>query len=294
MPFSYAEMTVRNLGFLSASEQARLRDGVAFVCGTGGMGGACIMALARAGVGHLILADIDSFDVANLNRQVFAFSDTLGRPKAEATAEVLGRINPGIGLSVLGAEWTDQVQALVARAGVVVNGTDDLGASLLLYRTARAVGRTVIDAYAGPLPSVYVTRAGDIPHARRLRYLTEGTPWDQITPAQRRQALLAEALHVVVHSSSRHHVDMALVAEVIAGRRPRMSFAPMVITTGQLMAYEAIAALTGRKHGADSRGWFLNPYRGRVERPWPAPVAALLRPLVMRALVRMAGDGGGA
>lgn len=286
---TYAERTGRNIGFVTEAEQARLRAGRVFVCGTGGMGGACVMALARAGIGHLALADIDAFDVSNLNRQVFATLDTLGRPKAQATAEALLRINPDLGLTVLGAGWTGQAAALVAGADVVVNGTDDLGAALLLYRSARAAGRTVIDAYAAPLPSVYVTRPDDPPHEARLGYPTEGTAWDALTPDLRAAAFRKEIEWVLTHSSSRHHIDLTVVAEVVAGRRPRMSFAPMVVTTGQLMAWEAINAVLGRPRGADNRGWFLNPHRGRVERPLPAPVAALVRPFVRRALDRIAG-----
>jgi hypothetical protein len=285
--FSYAEMTGRNIGFVTAAEQARLRDGTVFVCGTGGMGGSCILALARVGLGHLILADIDSFDWSNLNRQVFAFTDTVGQPKAEATATVLARINPDLRVTVLGQDWPRHAEDAIRTSAVTVNGTDDLGASLHLYRTARSIGRAVVDAYAAPLPSVYVTQPRDLPHERRLGYPTEGTAWDALTADQRAEAFLGEALHVLMHSSSRHYLDPALVAEVVAGRRPRMSFAPMVITTGQLMAYEAINAVIGRPHGTDNRGWFLNPWRARAERPLPAPVAALLRPLVRRRLARM-------
>lgn len=63
-----------------------------------------------------------------------------------------------------------------------------------------------------------------------------------------------------------------------------MSFAPMVITTGQLMCYEAINGILGRPHGADNRGYFFNPYTGRTERPRPAFLTALMRPLVRRFL----------
>ena len=66
-----------------------------------------------------------------------------------------------------------------------------------------------------------------------------------------------------------------------------MSFAPMVITTGMMMAYEAIALVLGKRTGTDCRGWFFNPYRPAVERPLPAPVAALLKPFVVRALKQM-------
>lgn len=289
MSFSYDEMTGRNIGFVTPVEQAMLRAATVFVCGTGGMGGAAILSLARAGVGHFIIADIDAFDVSNINRQVFAFSDTTGRHKAEVTAEALARINPAAEVEVLKDDWPDHVKRAVAAAAVVINGTDDLGASLLLYRTARTEGRTVIDAYAAPLPSVYVTAPGDTPHEARLGYPTIGTEWDALTVAQREAAFLKEAEWVMIHSSSRNHVDLDLVGQVVAGTRPRMSFAPMVITTGQLMAWEAVNAILGRPRGADNRGWFFNPHRARVERPKPALLAAVLRPLLrayMRKLLR--------
>jgi len=287
--FTYAEMTRRNIGFVTQTEQDRLRGGHVFVCGTGGMGGACLMTLARVGLGRLTIADIDRFEVSNLNRQVFATMDTVGQDKARATAAALRAIDPELELTVLGPEWTDRAEDLIHDADIVVNGTDDLGASLLLYRTARAVGRSVIDAYAAPLPSIYVTAPGDTDHEARLRYPTVGTAWNALTDDQRAIAFLREAEWVVVNSSSRRYLDMDLVGQVVAGTRSRMSFAPMVVTTGQLMAGEAINAVTGRPRGADNRGWFLDPHRGRVEHPRSAAVAALMRPVVRRYLARLAG-----
>ncbi len=282
--FDYAEFTNRNIGFVTPDEQARLKDGIVFVCGTGGMGGACILGLVRAGVGRLIIADLDAFEVSNLNRQVFAFLHTVDRHKAEATAEIARQINPDIQVEVYGADWVDHVDDLIGQAAVVVNGTDDLGASLLLYRQARALGKAVIDAYASPLPSVYVTQPQHQPHEERLDYPTVGVPWDQITDDQRSEAFLKESEWVVIHSSSRQYIDLDIVGEVVAGTRSRMSFAPMVISTGQLMCYEAINAVLGRPPGTDNRGYFFNPYAARVERPKPRLLAALMRPVVRRFL----------
>ncbi|MFQ6547482.1 HesA/MoeB/ThiF family protein [Aestuariibius sp. 2305UL40-4] len=288
--FDYSEFTTRNLGFVTGDEQQMLRDGHVFVCGTGGMGGAAILALARAGVGRMTLSDIDSFEMSNLNRQVFAWTDTIGVHKAEATAEQLRRINPDIQLEVLHDNWADQVDRIVADAQVVINGTDDLGASLLLYRTAHRTGRPVIDSYASPLPSVYVTGPDEPAPELRLGYPTRDTAWNALTDAQRDAAFQAEAEYVLTHSSSAFHIDLALAGEVAAGRRSRMSFAPMVITSGMLMGYEAIAALIGRKTRTDCRGWFLNPYAARVERPRNPAIAALIRPIVRRKLKRMMAE----
>ncbi len=282
--FKYAEFTTRNIGFVTEAEQAKLRGATVFVCGTGGMGGACILGLVRAGVGRLIIADLDEFEVSNLNRQVFAFTQTMERHKAEATAEIARQINPEIEVEVHRGGWTDHVDALINRAVIVVNGTDDLGASLLLYRRARALGKSVIDAYASPLPSVYVTAPTDPAHEDRLQYSTAKTNWDKIMDDQRTDAFNKESEWVVIHSSSRNYIDLDIVGDVVAGKRSRMSFAPMVITTGQLMCYEVINAVLGRPHGTDNRGYFFNPYKARVERPKPAFIAALMRPIVRKFL----------
>src|SRR5438046_4766037 len=111
MRFDYAEMTRRNIGFVTEAEQERLASGRVFVCGTGGMGGACLQSLARAGVGAFEIADFDSFELSNLNRQVFATLQSLGRPKVEVTVERLREINPEIEVQAHGAEWLSQLGA---------------------------------------------------------------------------------------------------------------------------------------------------------------------------------------
>ena len=287
--FDYAEFTTRNLGFVTEAQQKALCEAHVFVCGTGGMGGAAILALARAGVGQMTICDIDTFEVSNLNRQVFCWLDTVDQHKAHATAEQLHRINPDLRLEVLEGDWTDHVDRIIGTAQVVINGTDDLGASLLLYRTARAQGRPVIDSYASPLPSVYLTRPGDPMPEERLGYPTIGRGWNDLNDDIRARAFQAEAEYVMVNSASAFHIDLDLAGEVAAGTRSRMSFAPMVITAGMLMGYEALNLITGTPSATDCRGWFLNPYRARVERPRTALVAAVLRPIVRRKLRQMMG-----
>jgi molybdopterin/thiamine biosynthesis adenylyltransferase len=254
------------------------------------MGGAAFMALARAGVGKFVIADIDRFEVSNLNRQVFAFADEVGREKAAVAAEAAKRINPTIEIEVLGENWTDELAAIAARCPVIVNGMDDIAAGVHLYRTAKRADATVIDAYMSPLPSVIVVRPHDPRPEERLGFPTTGKDWTDITEDDRRAAMRAEIEHVMLHSSSRNYVDLAIAGEVAAGRRSRMSFAPMVISTGMLMAYEAVALILGRTSGTDCRGWFLNPHRPAIERPRNALIAALMRPLVRRAIEQLTGS----
>ena len=64
------------------------------VFGLGGVGGHLCEALARAGVGELTVIDGDTVSASNVNRQIIATQDTVGRPKADVMAERILSINP--------------------------------------------------------------------------------------------------------------------------------------------------------------------------------------------------------
>lgn len=286
-PFSYDEFVTRNIGFVTPEDQQRLKQAHVFIPGVGGMGGAAFMALVRAGIGHFTIADIDTFEISNLNRQVFASLDTVGAHKAEAAAAAALRINPELDVQVKYDGWLNELDATLARHKVVVNGTDDAGASAFLYRRARDSGATVIDAYAATLPSVYVVRPNDPRPEDRLGYPTLNKDPRTLSNDERQQCLMKELEWALTHSSTYKYVDLSIAAELAAGKRKRFSFAPMVITTGMLMAYEAIRVILSQPGGADHRGYFFNPHTLRVERPLPAPIAAIKGALVRRFMRKM-------
>ncbi len=74
----------------------KLKKARVAVFGLGGVGGPAAEALARSGVGAIDLIDNDQVSLTNLNRQIIALHSTLGRPKAEVTAERLRDIHPDI------------------------------------------------------------------------------------------------------------------------------------------------------------------------------------------------------
>ena len=285
--FSYAEFTTRNMGFVSAAEQEKLHAARVLVIGVGGMGGAAVQSLARAGIGSFAMADIDTFEVSNLNRQVFANLDTVDQHKAEATATQLRRINPEITLEVAGADWMSRIDDLLRRYPVVINGMDDIGAGIELYRRARKFGATVIDAYTSPLPSVIVVRPEDPRPEERLEYPSLGRNSATLDADTKAECFMREIEHVLVHSSTIKHIDLDVAMELVAGKRKRMSFAPMVITTGNLMAFETVKLLLGRTPSADFRGYFFNPWSMRTERPVSAIIAVPKRFVVRRFLAKM-------
>ena len=71
---------------------SKFRVGIA---GAGGLGSNCAVALARTGIGTLVIADYDVIEERNLNRQYY-FSDQIGLMKTTALKENIARINPGV------------------------------------------------------------------------------------------------------------------------------------------------------------------------------------------------------
>ncbi len=92
------ERLLRTSLLLGASGIERLRNSRVVVFGLGGVGSFAAEALARSGIGQLVLVDKDVFDATNLNRQLAADQTTIGRPKAVVLAERIARIAPEIGL----------------------------------------------------------------------------------------------------------------------------------------------------------------------------------------------------
>jgi sulfur carrier protein ThiS adenylyltransferase len=78
---------------------ARLKRACVGIAGLGGLGSSVAVALARVGVGRLVLADFDVVEPSNLNRQQY-FVDQLGMPKTEALSANLRRITPYVGVEL--------------------------------------------------------------------------------------------------------------------------------------------------------------------------------------------------
>lgn len=92
--FDYSTAFSRNIGWLTAQEQQRLRGSRVAIAGMGGVGGAHLVTLARLGLSRFVIADFDEFGVHNFNRQTGAFLSTVGEPKAEVMARIARDINP--------------------------------------------------------------------------------------------------------------------------------------------------------------------------------------------------------
>jgi tRNA A37 threonylcarbamoyladenosine dehydratase len=123
-----------------------VRNAHVVVVGVGGVGSWAAEALARSGVGHITLVDMDHVSESNINRQIHAVTPTLGMAKIEAMAQRIALINPacrvaGVDAFVDGDNW---MQLLPESADAVIDACDQVIAKTAMAQWARQVGSPFI------------------------------------------------------------------------------------------------------------------------------------------------------
>jgi sulfur carrier protein ThiS adenylyltransferase len=124
-------MTARH----SPGVHEKIRKGIVGIAGLGGLGSSAAVALARLGVGKLVLADYDVVEPSNLNRQQY-FADQIGMSKVTALTENLKRIHPY--LDVKGVEVrldAENLTGVFAGCRVIVEAFDSPEAKAMLFNT---------------------------------------------------------------------------------------------------------------------------------------------------------------
>lgn len=130
---------------LGESGVEKLQKSRVAVFGLGGVGSFVVEGLTRCGVGGLVLIDSDTVSRSNLNRQLIATRQTLGRPKVEAARERILSINPQAQVETHQIFYLPgEGQGLMERCDYVVDAIDTVSAKLALIEEARALSIPIL------------------------------------------------------------------------------------------------------------------------------------------------------
>ncbi|HHY92643.1 MAG TPA: tRNA threonylcarbamoyladenosine dehydratase [Firmicutes bacterium] len=209
------------------------------VFGIGGVGSYAVEALARAGVGHLVLVDHDRVAKSNLNRQLEATWDTLGRLKVEAMAERIHRINPEADVETLPTFYNTETAEKLVRQDFdyILDAMDTLSAKVDLICRALALGVPIISSMG----------AGNRLEAGGFRVADIGETWGCPLARAVRRALKERGITrgvKVVFSPDPPLKPLPAQEEPPPGRRSiagSISFVPPVV--GLFMAGECVRSL---------------------------------------------------
>ncbi len=165
----------------------RIAAASVMVIGVGGVGSWTVEALARTGVGRLILVDLDEVCVTNTNRQLHAVMGNYGRPKVDAMRDRIAAIAPGCSVEVIAdffaADTADAILGL--SPDLVIDAIDDAREKALLIHLCRARALPlIVSGAAGGRKNPAAVTSGDLgatagdPLLREVRrHLRTGHGW---------------------------------------------------------------------------------------------------------------------
>ncbi len=212
----------------------KLKKAKVAIFGIGGVGGYCLEALARTGIGSFLLVDGDEVSLSNLNRQVIATMDNIGRPKVEVGKERIMSINPEAEVETCKMFFLpeDSVHFDFTKFDYIIDAVDTVAAKIAIIEKAKAAKVPVISCMgAGNKMDPTTFRVADIsktnvcPLAKVMRHELKARGIENVK---------------VVFST-----EPALKPEgETENRRKNIgSLAPVVAAAGMLMANEVIKEL---------------------------------------------------
>ncbi|MDO5737828.1 MAG: ThiF family adenylyltransferase [Eubacteriales bacterium] len=128
---------------------AKIRQAHILLLGIGGVGGAVFEALVRAGVAKLTVVDGDKFSKSNLNRQLLANRETIGRSKVAVAKEVAASINPEVEIEAIEQRLDrSSAQHLIAERAadfdILIDCIDDIEAKAAAVKAATNTPLTIL------------------------------------------------------------------------------------------------------------------------------------------------------
>ncbi len=139
----------RRFGGVSRLYGAELRErfhlATVVVAGLGGVGSWAAEALARTGIGHLVLVDFDHIAESNTNRQLHALEGQYGKAKVQAMSERIKQINPDISLTVCDEFLEpENLDLIVPKDALVLDATDSVQTKIALVLWATQHNRSLV------------------------------------------------------------------------------------------------------------------------------------------------------
>ncbi len=135
----------RQIMLFGEDGQKRLKDAKVFIAGAGGLGCPIALYLAVAGVGNLRIADRDSVELSNLNRQVLHWETDVGRAKVSSVGNKLQEANPHIDVETFHLTIDESnIRELVGDADIIVDAMDNYHVRYLLNQVAHEKGIPLI------------------------------------------------------------------------------------------------------------------------------------------------------
>ena len=213
----------------------KLKNSHVAIFGLGGVGGYAAEGLARAGVGRLTVIDCDVFSESNLNRQLYATYETVGRDKTRVTAERIAAFAPDCNVTPLSLWYTPENAHTVDLTAFdyVIDAIDTMTSKIHLICACHEAGVPIISSMGtGNKTDPTALRVTDL-------YKTQGCPMARILRRELKKRSLP-ALKVVY---SEEEPKKTVVPDETTTRHAPGSLVFVPACAGLILASEAVKDL---------------------------------------------------
>ena len=129
--------------------QEKLLAAKVLIVGLGGLGSPAALYLASTGVGHLVLADFDTVDLSNLQRQIAHGSNDIGRPKVESARDAIANLNPDTRVTCVEVRLdSETLSDIITDVDLVVDGSDNFETRFMVNEVCVETGTPLVSAAA--------------------------------------------------------------------------------------------------------------------------------------------------
>lgn len=228
----------RNLGLIDEEEQQRLAAARIAVAGAGGVGGLHVLTLARLGIGKFRIADFDTFDAVNINRQFGALASTIGKHKAQVVADMARDINPFAEVEVYPQGVTlENLDAFLSGVQVYIDGIDffEIEIRRAIFKRCRELG-------------IYALTAAPLGFGATLQvFAPDGMSFDDYfgisdeLPYMEKIAAFAAGL-----APRPYHIKYLDLSRVSLARKTGPAVSPACTLASSLIATETVKIITGK------------------------------------------------
>ncbi len=280
--FDYHEAFSRNVGWVTTEEQERLRGCRVAIAGMGGVGGAHLLTLSRLGIGRFHLADFDTFEIHNFNRQVGASVSTLGQAKVKVMSEMCLDINP-------------EAEVKHFDAGIDVDNLDEFLAGVDVYVDsldffALDIRQRVFQAcHEKGIPAITVAPLGM--GAGLLCFMPGKMSFEeyfQLKGQDKEEQLYRFLVGLAPKAGHRHYLVDASAVDLKAGRGPSTGMAIQMCSS---LAGSTVLKILLNRGAVQSAPWSLqiDGYTQKLKKAWRPwgnrnPLQKLLLKLVRKQL----------
>lgn len=244
----YNKISDRNFGIYTRAEQEKIKNGKIIIIGQGCVGELATVVAVRIGVGNITIVDKDNLEWSNFNRNPFARSRYVGKPKVDNIVDVIKDSSPLVNICGVKQMLTEEnAKEILAGHDIVLCLVDNMAARVIVHRAAYEMGLPCITMSGAPkyraLVSTFIT--GGIDYETGFGIPTAGMKLDEAA-----RKIIAGLKKERAEYSAKLGADQEWAKLYISGEREFWAVTPMrTFPTAAFAAQEAINFLVYGEDG---------------------------------------------